>query len=32
MPGDHFTLMEGEFAAGTADAVDSWLRELPVGD
>jgi polyketide synthase 12 len=32
VPGDHFTLMEGEFAAGTADAVDSWLRELPVGD
>ncbi|MCL7427743.1 acyltransferase domain-containing protein [Streptomyces sp. YS415] len=32
VPGDHFTLMEGEFAAGTAGAVDSWLRELPVGD
>ncbi|MFE0672959.1 SDR family NAD(P)-dependent oxidoreductase [Streptomyces sp. NPDC058867] len=29
VPGDHFTLMEGERAATCAGAVDSWLRELP---
>ncbi|MFD3842747.1 thioesterase domain-containing protein, partial [Streptomyces sp. NPDC058642] len=32
LSGDHFTLMEGEFAAGTAGAVDNWLRALPLGE